>query len=1112
MDLPTEAFSFNKIDNEILSFWESSDIFQKSLNKNKHKPLWTFLDGPPFINGSMHSGHVLVSYVKDTVIRYKSMEGFYIPRTIGYDCHGLPLEQAAEKELGMSTKDAVTKLGVKGHNDVCRKIIAKCTNTWEDCFKRLGRWTDTSVKYKTMDTPFMETEWWAFQTLYNKGLVYKGLKIMPYSTKCTTSLSNFEANLNYKDVTDQTVIVAMPLTCDNDNPKTYMLVWTSTPWTLISNVAICVNQELTYCKVHDKKKDVYYIVAKNLFKDVFNKYKPVGTTFDDYVIIEEFSGKELIGLRYTPLFDYFPNSENKNKQYYSIVGDPYVTADSGTGCVHLSPNHGVDDYRVCLKFGIVDKFGNHIANAIDEQGNYMDFVELYAGRFALDCTKDIIRQLDNEGKMFCKYQYTHSYPHCYRTDTPLIYKAVSAWFINVEKLAEDIIRNTKEGSTWMPQSVKDTRFLLWLENAQDWCVSRTRYWGTSIPLWVSDDGEEIVCIGSIDELEKLTNVTGITDLHKESVDHLTISSKRGKEYGVLKRIPEIFDCWYESGLCGIASHHYPFENKEYVEEHYPVDFITESLDQTRGWFYTLMVLSTALFNKPAFKNVIVTGLILAEDGQKMSKRLSNYTDPMLLVDKFGSDAMRLYLISSPVVRAEPFAFKDEGVKDIIKKLLPWYNGYKFFMECYIKFTKTHCKFNKPVHSDGSKYVFPIWSLGSDSENISDIWIKEELNSLIVHIRDDMNEFKLYKVLPQLLTFIENLTNWYIKLNRDRLKGNYNVRNTNDCLDNWMDSLKTLFDVLMKFNVVMAPFCPFFTEYLHQQLKELLPQNMVKESIHLYDYPKVEEEGDENIIRQMHCMQEIIENVRKMKQQNSIPMAKFVKNITICCDDDEILNDMIYMSKYLKSELSIIDLKTCSLNKYVTVTIEPIMSTIGKQFRKEAAHVAELIRTSSIVDLFDELVEYNDVQIDKTFYKVSSDKKSDEENGLDKPTLYSEHYPTLQSIDASVMIIIDIEQTQDVKSLNVVQEFRRMIQTMRKEMELYQWNPIKIYYDTDDTDLISYVKKHKKLLKEQVVYDIILLKDLDEFTTFDEFKLKYKSKWIGDKKIMKNTTLILVRDE
>ncbi|VVU94326.1 tRNA synthetases class I (I, L, M and V) [seawater metagenome] len=1027
MEKDNDEFSFNKNDKEILKFWDENKIFEKSLQKNKNSPLWTFLDGPPFVNGTPHSGHVLVSYVKDSVIRYKSMNGFYVPRTIGYDCHGLPLEQAAEKKIGISRKDEIEKFGIGNYNNVCREIISECSDVWEKCFHTMGRWVDVDSKYKTMDLPFMETEWWVFKELFKKGLVYRGFKIMPYSYACTTALSNFEANSNYKDVIDQTATVTFPILDDDRFNNCSFLAWTTTPWTLPSNIALCVNPDMVYVKIWDKKREHFFILAESLLQSVY-KINKKNKKEDCYSIEKTWKGVDLVGIKYQPLFSYFSHSE-----YFQVVSDNFVTDTNGTGIVHLAPAFGEDDFRVCEDNGIVNKKGDRLVCPVDESGKFTNQVKDYSGRCVKDCDKDIIRDLKGMNRLFSQEPYKHSYPHCWRTDEPLIYKCIDAWFINVESLKDKLLSNNAK-TNWTPNYVKEARFHNWLKDAKDWCVSRSRYWGTPIPIWMSDDGEEIVCIGSVEELKNETGIDNIQDLHKEYIDHLTIPSRQGR--GMLKKIPDVFDCWYESGLCGLARYHYPFENKQYCEDHYPVDFITESLDQTRGWFYTLTVLSTALFNKPAFKNVIVTGLIQASDGKKMSKRLKNYTDPMILIDQFGSDPLRLYLISSPVVRAEPFSFQDEGVKQVIRKLLPWYNAYKFFNQCYKKF----------------KINFPNMKiLSQESDNVMDQWIQVKLDSLCKHVRKNMDEFKLYKIHNPLMEFIDQLTNWYIKLNRDRLKG-LNIPSPED---NCMQSLSTLYKILYKFNIIMAPFTPFFCEYLHQELKDLENTNN-QESVHLLDYPENIPEPNPNIERQMERMQSVIDIIRKMKVNHKISLSTPVQKVIVCHLQETWRNDIQMMQKYIISEGNIIEFEIQNIEKYVKFVVVPQKGTIGKKFKKKAKQVITLINQTPISDLPN--LTFESEKIETEYYAI-------------KPELNTESDYEIV-LENDILVFMDTETNELVTNLYLVNQFKKEIQNLRYEVGLEPWEKIKIFYTNSESELAKIIQKNIEKLKSMISYDIL----------------------------------------
>lgn len=618
--------------------------------------------------------------------RYAHQQGYHVDRRFGWDCHGLPIEFEIDKLFGIKTPEEIyTKMGgIENYNNECRKIVMRFAGEWKEVIGRMGRWIDFENDYKTMYPSFMESVWWVFKQLFVKGLVYRGVKVMPYSTACTTPLSNFESGQNYKEVVDPSVVVTFPLT---EDAGVAFLAWTTTPWTLPSNLALCVNPALDYCECKEVKTGKRFILMEGRLEFVFGK--EFATAVE---VLRRFKGAELVGKTYTPIFDYFKS----NTRAFRVLQDSYVSEDNGTGIVHQAPFFGEDDYRVCLKSGVIGKEDNYCP--IDDCGRFVEPVEEFKGEiefegsfvleinnfgcsyssglYVKDADKEIIKLLKERQRLISASQVKHSYPFCWRSDTPLIYKAVPSWFVRVEQFQQKLVDASSQ-TYWVPEFVKEKRFGNWLKDARDWAISRNRYWGTPIPIWVSEDFQEVVAIGSIEELQTLSGVANVTDLHRENIDKITIPSQRAG-HPPLKRIPEVFDCWFESGSMPFAQQHYPFENANEFAQLFPADFIAEGIDQTRGWFYTLIVVSTLLFDKAPFKNLIANGLVLASDGHKMSKSKKNYPDPMIVVKAYGADALRLYLINSPVVRAENLKFKEEGVRDVVKDVfLPWYNAFRW---------------------------------------------------------------------------------------------------------------------------------------------------------------------------------------------------------------------------------------------------------------------------------------------------------------------------------------------------------------------------------------------------------------------------------------------------
>ncbi|XP_009570980.1 PREDICTED: isoleucine--tRNA ligase, cytoplasmic, partial [Fulmarus glacialis] len=841
---------------------------------------------------------------------------------------------------------------------------------------------------------------WVFKQLYDKGLVYRGVKVMPFSTACNTPLSNFESHQNYKDVQDPSVIVSFPL---DEDASVSLVAWTTTPWTLPSNLALCVNPELQYVKLRDNATEKIYILMESRLIALYK-------SDSEYEILDRFPGVALKGKKYKPLFEYF--IQCKDKGAFAVVVDSYVKEEEGTGVVHQAPYFGADDYRVCMDFNIIQKDSVPVC-PVDASGCFTAEVTDFAGQYVKDADKNIIKLLKEKGRLVHSSSFKHSYPFCWRSDTPLIYKAVPSWFVRVEHMVEKLLENNAQ-CYWVPDFVREKRFGNWLKDARDWAISRNRYWGTPIPLWVSDDFEEVVCIGSMAELEELSGVK-VTDLHRESIDHLTIPSHCGK--GLLHRVPEVFDCWFESGSMPYAQVHYPFENKKELEDAFPADFIAEGIDQTRGWFYTLLVLSTALFGRPPFKNVIVNGLVLASDGQKMSKRKKNYPDPMSIVNSYGADALRLYLINSPVVRAENLRFKEEGVRDILKDVfLPWYNAYRFLVQ------------NVQIlqHKDEGREFLYNENTVKESNNIMDKWILSFTQSLIQFFKAEMAAYRLYTVVPRLVKFVDILTNWYVRMNRRRLKGE---NGTEDCIM----ALETLFSVLFSMCRLMAPYTPFITELMYQNLKTLIDPASVQEknteSIHYLMLPQVREDLiDKKIESAVSCLQSVIELGRVIRDRKTIPVKYPLKEVVVIHQDPEALENVRSLEKYILEELNVRQV-TLSTNKDkygVRLRAEPDHMVLGKRLKgafklvmaaiKElkSEQLEEFQETGTIVVEGHELHE-EDLRLMYTFDQIAGGSAQFEAHS-----------------DAQVLVLLDVTPDQSMVDEGVAREVINRIQKLRKK--------------------------------------------------------------------------------
>ena len=891
-----ENVHFPSMEEDILKYWDDIDAFKQQLENTKDFPVYTFYDGPPFATGLPHYGHITAGTLKDVVTRYWTQNKRYCQRRFGWDCHGLPIECIINEEEGIKSKKDLLDYGINNYNKKCREGVMKYATEWEHYTKRFGRWIDFKNDYKTMDKDFMESVWWVFKKIFDKGLVYRKCKVMPYSWACNTVLSNFEAGQAYKDVSDPSIYVHFPI---EDKPNVSFIAWTTTPWTLPSNLALCVNPKFEYVQIKDKEKNKEYIICKDLIEKVAKAIH-----IKDYETVSTFKGQELKGIAYVPLFETF--LKLKNQGCFKIMIDEYVTKEDGTGVVHQAPAFGEDDFRVCFNAGIIDQ--DNPLCPIDDDGKFTDDFPLVSGLNFKEADEKIIEALKSSGRMLSKGTLNHKYPMCYRTGKPLMYKAIPSWFISVEKIKQDLIDNNKKAN-WVPKYVQEKRFHNWLKDSKDWCISRSRAWGNPIPIWVSEDFEEKICFSSLKELCEYANLdyNKIDDMHREFLDDIVVPSKKGK--GNLKRIPEVFDCWFESGSMPYAQLNYPHKlSEEEFKKRFPADFIAEGLDQTRGWFYTLNVISTILFNSNPYQNLIVNGLVLDKDGKKMSKKDKNYPNPLDMCNKHGADSIRLYLMNSQLVKGQSLKFKEEGLSGVIKDIfLPLYNSYKFLIQNIHRYEMTN--------NVSFKHNNSILKNSYESLNLTDKWILAYSQRLLKFVRNEMENYRLYTVVTELLSFLEKLTNWYIRLNRNRIKGD-NGKEDSEL------SLNILFKVTLDLIILLSPFIPFLTESIYQNLKVGLekPEN----SIHFLYIPKPDETLINNKIESiMKDTITVIEMGRNLREIKKIVIKKPVAEIVIINSNKQFLDNLKQMESYIIDELNTNEIKYANdEDKYLKVSLNP----------------------------------------------------------------------------------------------------------------------------------------------------------------------------------------------
>ena len=1016
--------TFDERERRVLNFWGQQEVFSRSLREREGEPHFTFYDGPPFATGLPHYGHILAGTIKDVVPRYKTMKGFCVPRRFGWDCHGLPIENEIEKSFQLSGARSIEDFGIAKFNEECRKIVQRYTHEWQVIVERMGRWVDFEKTYKTMDATFMESVWWVFKQLWDKGLIYEGYKVMPFSAKLGTPLSNFEATENYKDVDDPALTVSFPIEEESD---TEFLAWTTTPWTLISNLALMVGPEIDYVKVWDKKALKHYILAKSRLETYFKDA-------NDYEIKAEMKGKALENLHYRPLFDYF--AERRKKGAFRVLVEEGVSLEEGTGIVHSAPAFGELDFYACKKGGI------ELVCPVDNNGLFTEEIPEYAGQFVKDADKDIIRRLKKEGRVAHHGTINHRYPFCPRSETPLIYKAVSSWFVAVEKIKSELLRANEE-THWTPEHIQFGRFGKWLEGARDWAISRNRYWGTPIPVWRASDGSVHV-IESIRELEALTGKK-VEDLHRHFIDPLTFE-KEGKVY---HRIPEVFDCWFESGSMPYASNHYPFDNQQLFEATFPADFIAEGLDQTRGWFYTLMVLSTALFKKPAFKNVVVNGILLAANGQKMSKRLKNYPDPMEVVHKHGADAVRLYLLHSPAVRADDLCFNESGVELVLRQILiPLWNAYSFFV--------TYARI----------YKFKPKGIKTMLEFTLDAWIISRLQTLIKEVETGMDVYDLSRAVEPFIGFVDQLTNWYIRRSRRRFWSEEDSPDRSQAFE-------TLYYVLLELCKVAAPFIPFITEAIYLNLR----QEEMSESVHLAEYPAYQ--GifrDEELEEGMAALQQAVSLGHALRKEHQLKVRQPLASAHIACTDARSLQFMKSQRHLILDELNVKEIHFSSDDQQlVTLKAKPNFRVLGKKAGKKMPELQARIgaftfhelneilsRGSKEVDIGGEemVLTLEDVEIERTI-----------KEGLSA------------SNQGTMTVALDLQLNEELLQEGLAREMINKLNTMRRDGEFNVSDRIRVEIDTTPR-----VKESFQLWQETICSEVLAIEVLFQSNPGTEWDL------------------------
>ena len=1018
---------FVGMEQEVAKNWAEKDIVKKNFDLNQGKRYFTFYDGPPTANGMPHAGHILTRVMKDIIPRYKVMQGYRVIRKAGWDTHGLPVELEIEKKLGISGKEQIEEYGVEKFVKECKESVFKYVSIWEQMTNKVGFWVDMKNPYITYDNKYIESVWWALKELWNKGLLFEGHKVMPYCPRCGTALSSHEVAQGYKDVKDLTCVAKFKV----EGEDKYILAWTTTPWTLPSNLALCVNKAYTYAdyKVNvgteEEPKYETYVLAKDLAETVLKDM--------DYELLKEYKGADLLGTKYEPLMPFADFVEGK--KHVVIHGD-YVTLTDGTGIVHIAPAYGEDDSLVCKQNDIA------FVNLVDKNGKFMDEVEPWKGRFVRDTNEDICEWLKERNKLFSKQKMEHSYPHCWRCDTPLLYYPKESWFVGMSRLRNELVANNDKVN-WYPETIKKGRFGNFLENVIDWGISRDRYWGTPLPIWTCECGHQ-ECIGSIAELkEKAVDCPEEIELHKPYIDEVHLKCPEcGKS---MTRAKEVIDCWFDSGSMPFAQWHYPFENKEMFDNNFPAQYISEAIDQTRGWFYTLTALGTALFNKTPFENCIVLGHVLDGKGQKMSKSKKNGVDPLVLLDTVGADATRWYFYTGSM----PWLSSRLSIENVQESqrgfLSTLWNVYSF----YVLYAEID-KFNPTEYKDFK------------STNVMDRWIISKLNTLVKEVAQKLDSYDITGAGVAIEEFTDELSNWYVRRNRERYWAK-------DLTDDKIGAYTTLYRVLVTLAKVAAPFVPFITDEIYTNLVCNLDRTQ-PESVHLCTWPEVNEsEIDADLEKEMGLAYKIVQLGRSARNAENIKNRQPLSEMLISVDT---LPD--YYGNIVKDELNVKQVVLgAEMSDYVNFEIKPNLPVLGKEYGKLIPKIREAINSMNQMDLANKVKNggYESILIDDTEITLNADNLLVTMQGREGFAFAGE---------GEIGVVLDTKLTAELKEEGDVREILSKVQNLRKDRGFEVMDKIILYVNGNEV-VENLVKKYEDQIKDET-----LAKDVRYNVTRDSY--------------------------